>query len=83
MHWTFSRPDEFESFKIGESTIITFCMRELRAILNFAESMNTGISANFDTAGKWVMCIAKAISISLFYIIVWYFQTRGICDKGF
>lgn len=29
-------------------------MRELRAILNFAESMNTSISANFDLAGKYV-----------------------------
>lgn len=47
-----SRSDEFESFKIGKSTVITFCMRELRAILNFAESMNTSISANFDTAGR-------------------------------
>lgn len=47
------RPDEFEEYKIGETTTITFCMRELRAILNFAESMNINISANFDTAGKY------------------------------
>lgn len=47
------RPEEFEKYKIGENTTITFCMRELRAILNFAESMNINISANFDTAGKY------------------------------
>lgn len=47
------RPDEFEQYKIGEDTTITFCMRELRAILNFAESMNISITANFDTAGKY------------------------------
>lgn len=46
------RPEEFESYKIGESTTITFCMRELRAILNFAESMNVNITANFDIAGR-------------------------------
>lgn len=46
------RPEEFESYKIDEETIITFCMRELRAILSFAESMNISMSANFDTAGK-------------------------------
>lgn len=49
----FSRPEEFEKYKIGENTTITFCMRELRAILNFAESMNINISAHFDTAGKY------------------------------
>ncbi|XP_055306605.1 cell cycle checkpoint control protein RAD9A [Sitodiplosis mosellana] len=53
------KSDEFDSFKIGENTTITFCMRELRAILNFAESMNTSISANFDTAGSPVVFVIK------------------------
>lgn len=48
-----SRPEEFECYKIGECTTITFCMRELRAILGFAESMNASITANFDTAGRY------------------------------
>lgn len=47
-----NRPDEFENYKIAEDTTITFCMRELRAILNFAESMNTSMSANFNKAGE-------------------------------
>lgn len=48
----FKRPKEFEGSTIGESTTITFYMRELRAILNFAEKMNASNSANFDTTGK-------------------------------
>lgn len=47
------RPEEFEQYRIGENTVITFCMRELRAILSFAESMNISMTANFDTAGKY------------------------------
>lgn len=46
------RPDEFENYKITENTTITFCMRELRAILHFAESLNISVSANFETGGK-------------------------------
>lgn len=30
-------------------------MRELRAILSFAEALNTSISMNFDAAGKSVL----------------------------
>lgn len=48
----FTRPEEFENYKIAEDTTIIFCMRELRAILGFAESMNASIAANFDTAGE-------------------------------
>lgn len=51
------RPEEFENYKIAEETTITFCMRELRAILNFAESMNISVSANFEGPGKYAMHI--------------------------
>lgn len=56
------RPEEFENYKIAEAATITFCMRELRAILNFAESMNISVSANFDGPGKYAMIIQHILT---------------------
>lgn len=46
------RPDEFESYRIGAETSITFSLRELRAILNFAEALSLDMSVNFETSGQ-------------------------------
>lgn len=44
--------DEFNSCDIGVSTEITFCLKELRAILSFVEVTNLPVKINFDTPGK-------------------------------
>lgn len=77
------RPEEFETYKIGENTTITFCMRELRAILNFAESMNINISANFDTAGKYerLMHPIRKLTVSNFTRSFCLWQAHCFCDK--
>lgn len=45
------RPDEFQSYAIGAETSITFSLRELRAILNFADALSLDVLVNFETAG--------------------------------
>jgi len=43
---------EFDHYSIGVGTSVTFCLREFRALLSFAEAVNLPITANFDTGGR-------------------------------
>jgi cell cycle checkpoint control protein RAD9A len=43
---------EFDHYSIGVGTSITFCLREFRALLLFAEAVNLPVTANFDTGGR-------------------------------
>uniref|UniRef100_A0A0K8WHQ6 Cell cycle checkpoint control protein RAD9B n=1 Tax=Bactrocera latifrons TaxID=174628 RepID=A0A0K8WHQ6_BACLA len=44
--------DEFEKYKIEKETCITFCLKELRAFLMFAEALNESLCLQFDGAGS-------------------------------
>ncbi|KAM4745217.1 cell cycle checkpoint control protein RAD9B [Anableps anableps] len=44
-------PNEFDYFQIGLDSDITFCLKELRGILSFAESRNLPLSVYLDAAG--------------------------------
>ncbi|KAG7209320.1 hypothetical protein KM043_015431 [Ampulex compressa] len=50
---------EFDQYVIGNETTITFCMKELRAILGFAELVGTPINIHFEVAGRPVVFVLE------------------------
>jgi len=50
---------EFDHYSIGVNTSITFCLREFRALLSFAEAVNLPVTANFDTGGRPIVFVVK------------------------
>ncbi|PSN30763.1 Cell cycle checkpoint control protein RAD9A [Blattella germanica] len=45
-------PREFDQYNIEMDTSITFCLKEFRALLQFAEAVSLPIVANFETGGN-------------------------------
>lgn len=53
------KSSEFDSFRIADEASITFCLRELRALLNFADSLQANVRMKFDKAGRLVHSFVK------------------------
>ncbi|XP_037051411.1 cell cycle checkpoint control protein RAD9A [Bradysia coprophila] len=49
------KSQEFTDYHISDPTTITFCLKELRAILNFADALSLDMTINFESAGKPVV----------------------------
>lgn len=50
---------EFDHYSIGVGTSITFCLRDFRALLSFAEAVNLPVTADFDTGGRPIVFVVK------------------------
>ncbi|XP_066467580.1 cell cycle checkpoint control protein RAD9A isoform X2 [Tiliqua scincoides] len=44
--------DEFQAFHIKKETQVTFCLKEFRGLLSFAESSNLPLNIHFDIPGR-------------------------------
>ncbi|XP_060628214.2 cell cycle checkpoint control protein RAD9A [Anolis sagrei] len=44
--------DEFQAFHIKQETQVTFCLKEFRGLLSFAESSNLPLNIHFDSPGR-------------------------------
>uniref|UniRef100_A0A0K2V6S5 Cell cycle checkpoint control protein RAD9A n=1 Tax=Lepeophtheirus salmonis TaxID=72036 RepID=A0A0K2V6S5_LEPSM len=49
------KPDEFEEYSIDNASELTFCLRELRPFIGFAESLACLVSVKFESGGSPIM----------------------------
>ncbi|XP_071497453.1 cell cycle checkpoint control protein RAD9B-like [Diadema antillarum] len=63
-------PEEFEEYSIGVDTSITFCLKELRAILSFSDSAGLPITLYFETTGKpIVFCLESDQTVEATFVL--------------
>lgn len=51
---------EFDHYTIGNETNVTFCLKEVRALLAFSESVGVPITTSFGTAGRPILFTLKS-----------------------
>ncbi|XP_012061347.1 PREDICTED: cell cycle checkpoint control protein RAD9A [Atta cephalotes] len=51
---------EFDRYTFGNETSITFCLKEVKALLVFSESVGIPITASFGTAGRPILFTVKS-----------------------
>eukprot|EP00117_Sycon_ciliatum_P030720 scpid77246/ scgid0108/ Cell cycle checkpoint control protein RAD9A; DNA repair exonuclease rad9 homolog A; Rad9-like protein len=56
-------PEEFDHYCIGVESSLTFCLKELRAILGFLDAAQQDVTMHFESGGKpLVLCIDGDVS---------------------
>jgi cell cycle checkpoint control protein RAD9A len=57
-------PGEFETYSIRQETTVTFCLKELRSLIGFAEFLQLPITASFTSGGQpLVLTVNQSSSI--------------------
>ncbi|XP_011314245.1 cell cycle checkpoint control protein RAD9A isoform X1 [Fopius arisanus] len=60
---------EFTSYKIDKAACLTFCLKEVRAILTFAEMVGTQLRIHFESAGKPVIFLLKSAAFEAHLVL--------------
>ena len=58
-------PGEFEQFSVSQETSVTFCLKELKSIIAFAESINLPVTASFSEGGQPIVFTLKQVGQTL------------------
>lgn len=53
------QPSEFQSWQVQQDSTVTYCLKELRAIIAFADAFSLPLEASFDTPGSPVVFSLK------------------------
>ena len=73
------QPGEFEQFCIVEETSITFCLKELRSLLMFAEYLQLPIHASFSQGGQpMVLTVSQGQCINCTYVLATLNEDGGV-----
>ena len=73
------RPGEFEQYCIVEEASITFCLKELRSLLVFAEYLQLPISASFSQGGQpMVLTVSQGQCINCTYVLATLAEEGGV-----
>jgi len=76
------QPAEFEKYCITEDTVLTFCLKEFRSLVSFAEYLNLPLVANFSKGGHPLILSVTTPGTSLPVSCVFVLATLSADESG-
>lgn len=74
---------EFDNFKIEKETEVTFCLKELRAVLLFSDGVSLPLTFNFSTSSKPIVFIIKSDSFEVNIVVSTLSGDTSECSTNF